>query len=329
MLSTCRRGGALQAVGDPAAAVPADAVWLDLLNPSPQEVALVERTVGVKMPSHADLLEIEASSRLRVDDGALLMSMPLLYRPDASRAAMTPVGFVLTRDRLVTIRFAALAAFATFGEEAGALDPHEVSAVTIFAGLAEAIVDRLADVLETIANELDTLSQRLFRAGPLKGGASRRPGREEASLRVSLKQVGRSGDHASQIRDSLLGIARVVPFVAAHAADWSNAEIKARLETLRQDVGSLSDYDMHLTNKIQLLLDATLGLINIEQNNIIKVLTVVSVIGIPPTLVASLYGMNFKAMPELDWSWGYPYALVLMLLSAVLPVLWFKYRGWF
>jgi len=143
-----------------------------------------------------------------------------------------------------------------------------------------------------------------------------------------LQAVGRSGDRSSQIRDTLLGIARIVPFALSHAADWLDAPTKADLETLRQDLASLSDYDAHLLNKVQLLLDTTLGLINIEQNNIIKVLTIVSVVGVPPTLVASIYGMNFKAMPELDWAWGYPYALTLIVLSAILTMLWFRWRGW-
>src|SRR6185312_353572 len=155
-----------------------------------------------------------------------------------------------------------------------------------------------------------------------------RPAREQADLRRDLQAVGRSGDLSSQIRDTLLGLGRIVPFVATHGADWMDADTKAGLETLRHGVASLSDYDVHLLNKVQLLLDATLGLINIEQNNIIKVLTIVSVVGVPPTLVASMYGMNFKAMPELDWAWGYPYALVLIAASAILPLLWFKLRGW-
>src|ERR1700722_3426169 len=156
-----------------------------------------------------------------------------------------------------------------------------------------------------------------------------RPARAEADLRGAMHRVGRSGDLASQIRDALLGIARIVPFAAIQGAAWMDAEVKAELETVRQDVASLSDYDAHLVNKVQLLLDATLGLINIEQNTIIKVLTIVSVVGVPPTLIASMYGMNFKHMPELDWAWGYPYGLLLIALSAVLPLLWFRLRGWF
>ena len=124
------------------------------------------------------------------------------------------------------------------------------------------------------------------------------------------------------------GIGRVVPYVSTLAADWLPPEVKPRLDTVRQDVLSLGDYDAHIVNKVQLLLDATLGLINVEQNNIIKVLTIVSVVGIPPTLIASMYGMNFKGMPEYDWSWGYPYGLAMIALSAILPLVWFKWRGW-
>jgi magnesium transporter len=152
---------------------------------------------------------------------------------------------------------------------------------------------------------------------------------ESLSLRVLLRRVGRNGDLVSKIRDSLLGIARIIPFVLSLAVEWLPADVKPRLETVRQDVTSLNDYDAHLANKVQLLLDATLGMINIEQNNIIKVLAVVSVVGIPPTLVASMYGMNFRHMPELEWAWGYPYGLVVIAASAIVPLLWFKWRRWF
>jgi magnesium transporter len=149
------------------------------------------------------------------------------------------------------------------------------------------------------------------------------------SLRVLLRRVGHNGDLVSKIRDSLLGISRMVPFVLSLGGEWLPGDVKPRLETVRQDVASLNDYDEHLANKVQLLLDATLGMINIEQNNIIKVLAVVAVVGVPPTLVASMYGMNFKFMPELDWAWGYPYGLAVIAVSAILPLLWFKWRGWF
>ena len=311
------------------ATLPANVTWIDLLKPEPDEVAFVKRTTGLEVPSIEDLSEIESSSRLRHQNGAIYLSAPLIYRgADSDHPLTTPVGFVLTRERLITVRFEDITSFKTFSTRdlAGESDP--LSSASVFAGLMDAITDRLADVLENIAAELDALSHRLFHAPATEPVSRRPPARESADLRIILRRVGNSGDLASKIRDSLLGIGRIVPYVLSLTADWLPAEVKPRLDTVRQDVLSLSDYDAHIVNKVQLLLDATLGLINVEQNNIIKVLTIVSVVGIPPTLVASMYGMNFKNMPELDWSWGYPYGLALIVLSAILPVAWFKWRGW-
>jgi magnesium transporter len=317
-----------QPIDEAAALPPSDVVWFDLLQPAPGEVRLVERATGLALPSFEALSEIESSSRIRVLNQALYLSVPLVHTADTDEPHATPVGFVLTPDRLITVRFEALAAFTTFSQGFASWNAASASSASIFAGLMETIIDHGADALERIAAELDGLSHRLFRVDGRYKHQRRRPVREEADLRNSLRRVGHSGDLASKIRDSLLGIARVVPFVANHGADWLPADVKPRFDILRQDVASLSDYDSHLVNKVQLLLDATLGLINIEQNNIIKVLTVVSVVGVPPTLVASMYGMNFRHMPELDWAWGYPYGLALIVLSAILPLAWFKWRRW-
>jgi magnesium transporter len=310
------------------ATLPANVTWIDLLKPEPDEVAYVKRTTGLEVPSIGDLSEIESSSRLRNRNGAIYLSAPLIYRADSDQPLTTPVGFVLTRERLITVRFESLTSFDTFANRDLAAERDPLTGAAVFAGMMDAITDRLADILENIAAELDDLSHRLFHNPATEPAARRPPARESADLRIILRRVGHSGDLASKIRDSLLGIGRIVPYVLSLAAEWLPSEIKPRLETVRQDVLSLSDYDAHIVNKVQLLLDATLGLINVEQNNIIKVLTIVSVVGIPPTLVASMYGMNFKNMPELDWSWGYPYGLALILLSAILPVAWFKWRGW-
>ena len=306
-----------------AATLSPDIVWIDLLKPKTDEIAFVERATALKLPSVEDLSEIESSSRLRSVEGALYLSAPLVYRTAGDDPQTTPVGFILTPKHFVTVRFETPTAFTTAAERAYPT-PHEA-----FACLMEAIVDRIADILERIAAELDNVSHRLFRAGPVETGSNRRPARANADLRVILRRIGRSGDLASKIRDSLLGITRIVPYVENNGAAWLSAEAKPRLRTLGQDIYSLSQYDEHLTNKLQLLLDDTLGMINIDQNNIIKVLTIVSVVGVPPTLVASMYGMNFRHMPELDWAWGYPYGLALIALSAVAPLLWFKWRGWF
>jgi magnesium transporter len=320
------RGGNGVRPGDLAgASLTRNVAWIDLVNPGPDEVAFVERTTGLHVPGIEDLSEIESSSRLRSQNGAIYLSAPLVYRADGDQPLTTPVGFVLTRERLITVRFEELPSFTTFIIRDLADETDPLTSAAVFAGLADAIADRLADVLERIAAELDGLSHRLFRSPVTE---RRAPARESADLRIILRRVGHNGDLASKIRDSLHGLGRMVPYVANLAAEWLPAEVKPRLETVRQDVISLSDYEGHIANKVQLLLDATLGLINVEQNNIIKVLTIVSVVGIPPTLIASMYGMNFKNMPELDWSWGYPYGLAMIALSAVLPLIWFKWRGW-
>jgi magnesium transporter len=309
------------------APLPPEIVWLDLLRPETEEIAFVARTTGLDVPNFEELSEIESSSRLRRRNGALYLSAPLIFRADSDRLLATPVGFVLTRERLITVRFEELTAFAAFA--AGDFAAAGAGSAAVFAGLMDAITGRLADILEKIAADLDDVSHRLFHVPASEPLEPRAPARASADLRIILRRVGHSGDLVSKIRDSLLGIGRIVPFAATGAGEWLSPETKQRLDTVRQDVVSLSDYDTHLVNKVQLLLDATLGLINVEQNNIIKVLTIVSVVGIPPTLVASIYGMNFKGMPELGWSWGYPYGLAVIGLSAVLPLLWFKWRGWY
>jgi magnesium transporter len=331
MLTLYSRNGTTVAAPEHGAAAKLsdEVVWIDLLRPDKSEVELVEYMTGLDMPSFEELSEIESSSRLRAENGVLYLSAPLLHRGDGDDPKSAPVGFVLCAERLITIRFEALTPFTTFEQSFGRAAAPLHSATEVFAGLVESIVDRAADALEGIAEELDRLSHHLFRAQPIHRHGKHHPARNEAQLRNSLRVVGHSGDLVSKIRDGLLALARIVPFVTSNGAAWIQPELKPRLETVRQDIASLSDYDSHLVNKVQLLLDATLGLINIEQNNIIKVLTVVSVVGVPPTLVASMYGMNFKMMPELEWAWGYPYALTLIALSAILPLLWFRRRGWF
>jgi magnesium transporter len=180
----------------------------------------------------------------------------------------------------------------------------------------------MADNLERSRAELDEASHCIF--GHDKTG----PRLRNIELRQVLTDIGRVGDLLSSIRDSQLALGRLVHFVTHMTEEWLPQDLRPKLKTLRQDIASLADYDSHLTNKVQFLLDAILGFINIDQSNTIKLMTVVGVIGVPPTLIASIYGMNFELMPELKWAWGYPMALVLMVLSAVVPVLWFKRKGW-
>lgn len=301
-------------------------VWFDLMDPTAEEIREVEHATGLHVPGREELSEIESSSRLRMVGEALYLSAPLVYRAEATRMpGTTPVGFVLTRGFLITVRFEVLTAFSLFAERLA--DEAVCDGPAVFVGLAEAIIDRMADVLETVGGELDQVSRRVFHT-EMGVVAKRRPVTEDADLRVLLRRIGAAGDLASRIRDGLLGIGRILPYVTGMRAAWLSPDLLRRMETARQDMASLADYDGHLVNKVQFLLDATIGLIGIEQNNVFKLLTVASVIGIPPTLIAGMYGMNFKGIPEYDWAWGYPYALVLLLLSAVIPWVWFKRKGW-
>ena len=299
-------------------------VWIDLLSPTDEERSCAERLTGLRVPAQADLAEIESSSRLSSEGRTLYLSTPMSYRSADGVSMTTPLGFVLSPDHLMTVRFAALPIFDQYAERFVGSASRSCS-VAAFLGLLEAIVDRLADVLEHVGADLDGISRRVFR--PEQGG---RPNsaRMDLQLRATLRAVGSAGERVSNIRDSLLGVSRIAQYASEVAGDWIPEALRPRFKTLRRDVASLSDYDIQLTNKVQFLLDATLGFISIEQNNSIKILTIVSVVGVPPTLMASIYGMNYKNMPELQWDYGYAYGLAVIVLSGILPFLWFKRRGW-
>ncbi len=299
------------------------AVWLDLLDPTDAERDAAERLTGLRVPSREQIEEIESSSRLYTENGVMYFSMPYSTLGADHRSEVTPVGFVLSGSHLVTLRYAVLPPFETFAERFATSDAK--SSNEVFTALLEAIVDRVADVLERVARELDTLSKTTFRNEDGTGKHSIR--RADRQLRGGLTTVGRCGDTLGNLRDSVLALGRMAAYAQQGAPDWP-PELKTRLATLRQDIGSLNDYDQQLNAKMAFLLDAVLGFINIEQNNSVKVLTVVSVVGIPPTFVVGLYGMNFKNMPEYDWTYGYQYGWAMILLSVVVPLVWFRIKGW-
>jgi len=305
--------------------LPPDAVWIDLLNPTTEETAFVESQKKVRIPSAAALSEIESSSRLAVDHDVIYLSVPTVAQGDTPDAHLSPTGFILAENALITVRFAPLSTFDAVAEKVRQ-DKALQSAIAIFTALLEAMVDRGADVLERLGAELDKVSKSVFRGDPSR---PKHTVRSNNALRRALTTVGTTGDRLALARDVLLGVSRIAPFVLSLRKDWITSEMQARLEAVHKDVLSLNDYESQLSNKVQFLLDAILGFISIQQNDIFKVLTIVSVVGIPPTLVAGIYGMNFKYMPELEWAWGYPYALAVIALSAIMPLLWFKWRRWF
>ncbi len=300
-------------------------IWIDLLDPTADEIAQVERECGLSLPSRDRLEEIESSSRLQAHNGVLNLSMPITVDRENGPGAPTPIGFVLSAKQLITIRYAELGSFAV-AHKAIAADATEHTTATVFAVLLESLIDFGADILEQISGQMNAVSQQIFTAPAIP--ARRDIRRSHRSLRETLTLVGHAGERVSHIRETLLALQRFIPFVGDKCAPWIGPDVQARLKTAGTDIQSLVDFESHLSGKVQFLLDAVLGFINTEQNDIFKVLTIVSVVGIPPTLIASMYGMNFHNMPEYSWSFGYQWGLGLIFISAVLPALWFKWRGW-
>jgi magnesium transporter len=307
----------------PSAANLSGAVWIDLLNPTDEERRRVEQETRISLPTRADIEEIESSSRVYNEGDALYLSSPVLESADCINGNVTVIGFTLSPDTLVTLHFGKIAAFDVV--VAAVARAEATGAADVFLRLLEAIVDHAADALERASAELEQVSHEAFRADYPRHNKAR----TSEALRRALRRLGRMNDGLSHARDMLLGFGRIVSFVHENKATAKLAAAEAaRLDAVRADIASLNDYQAHLGTKVQFLLDATLGFINIEQNDVVKMLTVASVVGVPPVLVAGIYGMNFKRIPEFEWTFGYPYALIAIVVSALIPLAWFKWRRW-
>ncbi len=303
----------------------ASAIWADMCEPTKEEITEVEKRYDVRIPTRDQLSEIEASSRLRSNKGKLIMSAPLIAKHGAM-GVLSPTGFLLLPDALITVRFCQMSAFDEV-QDAIEKGDRAVGGQEILVRLLEEIVDRSADRLERVAEELANASHAIFRE-PEEDSRQHRLGRETRRLRRLMIDVGRASEQMVKVRHAFLAIGRIANFVLDRCEPRIADGLRERLGSVKHDIESLDEFESSLTGRVQLLLDAATGFISIEQNDVVKVLTVVSVAGVPPVLIAGVYGMNFKYMPELDWHWGYPLALLLMVFSTIIPVLWFKYRDW-
>jgi magnesium transporter len=312
---------------DAAASAPAKLpVWLELYNPAPKDNRYVEQLLSIDLPTREEMQEIEVSARLYQEDGAEFMTITAASLLESDEPITTPITFVLKGNTLVTVRHAEPRAFANF--VARAQKPNAVPVASgehIMMGLIEALLDRMADALERVGSDIDSVSRQVFR----KGGRDK-PGPSGEDLQTAIERIGQNGDLLTKVRESLVSINRVLTYHTS--VDQQDKKVtkdaKLRTKILYRDVVALTDQATFLSSKVNFLLDATLGLINLQQNQIIKIFSVAAVVFLPPTLVASIYGMNFEDIPELKWIFGYPWALGLMALSAVLPYLYFKRRHW-
>ena len=301
-------------------AVPPEVKWVDLLTPGTGEDKLLERCLGIEIPTHEEMLEIEPSSRLYVDHGVRYMTATVLCNTELGTPKLTQISFVLAPGRLVTVRYDTPKPINLFLNRAQKPGTVQGSPESILTGLLDTIVDRVADILEKVSEEIEQVSTAIFR----KTGAQR-----DKPFQEVLQFLGTKGELVSKARESLVSINRLLLFLATEIEGSKvSKDVRTLVKTQTRDVESLTQHCDSLSNKITFLLDATLGLIGIEQNNIVKIFAVLSVVFMPPTLVGTIYGMNFKAMPELAWEFGYPMAIVLMLVSGIGPYFYFRKKGW-
>jgi magnesium transporter len=307
---------------DDLAALPDSAVWVDLVNPTAAEDKAVEKLAGIAVPTRDEMQEIEISSRLYIENGARYMTATLMCQSDTQTPKTTAVTFILTGHRLVTVRYDDPKPFALVENKLGRSCSPGLTGEMVLMELLDAVIDRCADILERIGADVDTVSHDIFEPESERHGSAKR-------YSQILIAIGRKGDLTSKVRESLVSIGRLVTFLSAviEGVKWSK-DMREQLKTQQRDVASLTDHASYLSNKITFVLDAMLGVVNLEQNNIIKLFSVMAVVLMPPTLIASIYGMNFKDMPELEWAHGYPLALLSMVAAAVLPYFAFKWKKW-
>jgi len=305
------------------AALPDGAVWIDLMKPTTEEDHAVERLAGIAVPTREDMQEIEISSRLYMENGARYMTATLMCSSDSENPRTTAVTFILAGHRLVTVRYDAPKPFLLVENKLARGCPAGITGEMVLMELLDAVIDRNADILERAGADMDAISHDIFEP---EGAARTGHAKRYSDILIA---IGRKGDLTSKVRESLVSVGRVVTFVTAaiDGAKWSK-DMREQLKTMQRDVISLTDHASFLSNKITFVLDAMLGVVNLEQNNIIKLFSVMAVVLMPPTLIASIYGMNFKLMPELEWQHGYPFALVMMVLAAVAPYMYFRWKKW-
>jgi magnesium transporter len=305
------------------APLPEEATWLDLLEPTVEEERLVEARLGVEVPTREEMREIESSSRLYEEDGALYLTATVVTKLDTQLPENAQITFILKGPRLVTNRYVDPLPFRRFVAYTDKHPQTNTSAPVIMVALLESIVNRIADVIERVGFDMDAVSAEVFNRNHLQG--KRQPSHRD--YRKLLERTGQSGELISKARESLASLSRLVAFVQQSTIPLPQ-EVRTRMRTLSKDVVAMSDHASFLGSNLNFILDATLGMINIDQNNILKIFSVATVVLLPPSVIGAIFGMNFDKIPTAHEPWGFTAAVVLMVLSAVIPSLVFKMRGW-
>jgi len=304
-------------------ALPAAAVWVDLLEPTRAEEMLAEKLIGTNIPTREELAEIEPSSRLYETDLAAFMTMSVIWGISDGQPDSDPIGFILTDKHLVTVRYVDPKPFVVFSEHVYGEPELASEARSLFVRLLDAIIDRLADEFEAAGKEFEAISRQIF-----EHHAHRSRRTPETRLEALLMRIGRAQQLLAKLRETSVSATRLLTFLLSVGSMQEDSVTKRHVESLIADADALNDHSNFLGDNLTFLLDATLGLISLEQNFVMKIFSVVAVVFMPPTLIAGVYGMNFEHMPELKWLHGYPFAVALMLASAIIPSWLARRKGW-
>lgn len=336
-LFVAKAGGGLDLTSYPDAAglpdgLPDGTRWIDLEAASPAGRDWVERAVRVPLPTPEQRAEIEHSSRYYSTHGADILTLPVAYRTGGEDPILASLTLVRTSQLLITYREAALPALAALVAQQAAPESEPVADGAagvdgLLIATIETLVDRAADTVEVVADRMTELSRSIFR--PDSGSVAAMKRRDGPDLERAIRDLGHLEEVLSLIGQHLAGLARAVAFLDLRLKEsGGNGDLRRRLRTQSRDVTSIVEQSTALSGKAAFLLDATLGMINLGQTKVLNVFSVLATVFLPPTLIASLYGMNFERMPELDSPWGYPLALLAMLISALLPLWLIKRKGW-
>lgn len=298
---------------------PDNLVYLDLLNPSRAEELEAESWLEYQLPTREEMQEIEESSRLYTDKGSLYMTAWIPVGLDTPDPDTTAISFVVAPDCLTTVRYADPQSFRVIVDQVRRQCKTPLTSDAVFLLLCELIIARIADALQVVESDLKKVCRDVFKLDPHRANAT-----VEKDLAEVVKLLGRRSAFVANLRESLVSMNRMLQFFLNNTATWMRGDLAPQFRSVMRDVKSLDDYTNQQTQEMAFLLDSTLGLINIQQNQIIKIFTIASVLFMPPTLIASIYGMNFEHMPELKVTWAYPLALVALVISAVLPIVYFK-----
>lgn len=293
-----------------------DIVWVDMVDPTDDERELVQSSFRLELPEDEELEDIEESARCYIDESGLHISSFFLHKDGAESSNVT-VSFTLHAGRLLTIRQEELAVFRLFRLRARVQPGLVANAQDILLSIFDAAIEYDADMLEEVYSDLEPISKRVL---------SHKEEMTDQVMAETVALLAAYEDVNGKVRLDLMDTRRALSFLLR--SRQCGPEQEANLREILRDLESLNNHTAFLFDKINFLMDAVMGLINLAQNKIIKIFSIASVVFLPPTLVASMYGMNFQHMPELAQTWGYPWAIVLMIISGIAPYWFFKRKGW-